>query len=601
MRKKRVLLLLAILLIVCGLSAIFIGTFAYQIGLDNNPVMGEKRKFLVALGCFLLFLQPLGRACEWVSQQLSLPRKGSSFANWCRQTRFSRWLNSRQKGPLGRFLDAHSWIWVLTGGLLVFLTALWYLTAGTFTHWTPYFSYYDREADAFLAGQVSLLEQPAAALAQLPDVYSFTARQGIGYLWDVSYYNGKYYLYWGPVPALVAAAIKLIHPGVVEDQVLILIFISGIAVILGALFHWLRKTYFPSAPGWTVLLFTLTGCLSLPLFWLVNRPAVYEAAIASAQFFLLLGIYAALRGIAAKGKKNGWLLLAGFSLGAAVCSRFTYVFSVLAVCLVVGVMLIKNSREQGFKLAPWLCFGLPLAGMAVGLMEFNYVRFGNILESGLRYQLTGEILPSGLKGLFSWHYTLANFYSSVLRPLGTTPGQFPFFSTPFVLDNMWPNFVHRAKTYSSGEPVVGVLAAVPFLWLLVILLVFAVKHLLDWIDEKPRPEKPVQDPGFPVWALLLIVAPALIQFTIAMTYIMSTMRFLADFSLLLILCTALMVWTAFSRLKDHTVWRRLLLTLTTLLCVASIGIGLLTNMQGADYRFENNNPDLYAKIACFFE
>jgi hypothetical protein len=79
--------------------------------------------------------------------------------------------------------------------------------------WTPYTRYYDRQADAFLAGSLSLLEKPPAELLALANPYDYHNREGLGYLWDASLYRGKYYLYWGPVPALVAAGVKLNPPG----------------------------------------------------------------------------------------------------------------------------------------------------------------------------------------------------------------------------------------------------------------------------------------------------------------------------------------------------------------------------------------------------
>jgi len=48
--------------------------------------------------------------------------------------------------------------------------------------------------------------------------------------------------------------------------------------------------------------------------------------------------------------------------------------------------------------------------------------------------------------------------------------------------------------------------------------------------------------------------------------------------------------------------KRAILVITLLLCVATIGIGLLTNMQGADQLFQNDNPQLYTETetASFF-
>ena len=62
--------------------------------------------------------------------------------------------------------------------------------------------YYALLTDAFLAGQTSLLVQPAAELLALPNPYDPIAN-GRFRLHDATLYHGKYYLYFGPTPAIV--------------------------------------------------------------------------------------------------------------------------------------------------------------------------------------------------------------------------------------------------------------------------------------------------------------------------------------------------------------------------------------------------------------
>jgi 8-oxo-dGTP pyrophosphatase MutT (NUDIX family) len=80
----------------------------------------------------------------------------------------------------------------------------------------------------------------------------------------------------------------------------------------------------------------------------------------------------------------------------------------------------------------------------------------------------------------------------------------------------------------------------------------------------------------------------------------TTMRYLADFTPMFVLVVALLVWSACSRLVLKPGWRLFLLLTTLLLCLASITIGLFTNLQGADWRFANNNPVLYNTLVHFF-
>ena len=119
------------------------------------------------------------------------------------------------------------------------------------TVWVPYSNYFDLQADGFLAGKLSLLEKPPAALLALENRYTSKKHATISYIWDASLLKGSYYLYWGPVPALMAAVVKLFHPAwIIEDQYLIFFSISGLAIVLAALFYWLQTRYLPKIPGW---------------------------------------------------------------------------------------------------------------------------------------------------------------------------------------------------------------------------------------------------------------------------------------------------------------------------------------------------------------
>src|SRR4051794_16895128 len=64
---------------------------------------------------------------------------------------------------------------------------------------------YNVLADAFLSGQTSLTILPHPGLLRLPDPYD--PRQNGGYrIHDLSLYNGRYYVAFGPTPALLVFA-----------------------------------------------------------------------------------------------------------------------------------------------------------------------------------------------------------------------------------------------------------------------------------------------------------------------------------------------------------------------------------------------------------
>lgn len=64
-------------------------------------------------------------------------------------------------------------------------------------------SLYANLAEGFSRGHLYMASAPDARLARLSDPYDPAARGGINYIWDASYFNGRYYLYFSPLPALI--------------------------------------------------------------------------------------------------------------------------------------------------------------------------------------------------------------------------------------------------------------------------------------------------------------------------------------------------------------------------------------------------------------
>jgi hypothetical protein len=63
-------------------------------------------------------------------------------------------------------------------------------------------TYYNLLVQGFRAGQLSLKKEAPPGLAQLADPYDRTANARYGVL-DLSYYKGKFYLYFGITPAVM--------------------------------------------------------------------------------------------------------------------------------------------------------------------------------------------------------------------------------------------------------------------------------------------------------------------------------------------------------------------------------------------------------------
>ena len=605
-RLRRVKRITALLLLFICLSMLLVAFFAYELNLDNNPVMGNQRKVLAMMGAAGLLVAAGLLTSKWVrglgKTALAQQIIGAcqNLRDWFNQSPAMEWWlkqgrrvsNSRP----GQWIGQHPEIWAITGTALVIIISYWYITTGLWK-WTAYSNYFDRQADAFLKGSLALLEKPSAELMALADPYNYQNREGLGYIWDASLYQGKFYLYWGPVPALIAASVKLIQPGVVEDQYLLMFFLAGMIAALASMLHWLRKTFFPKTPAWTVLLLILVAGLSTPVLWLINRPSVYETAIAGGEFFLIAGLYAALRSMAAQ-RPNGWLVVVGLAWGAAVGCR---VNNVLAVFWLTGLVslyfLIRGKKTRGWVI-PLICLGIPLLGWAVGLGWYNLARFGSVLETGHRYQLTGPALPADYSLVISVQYILPNLYNYLIRPLVISWQEFPFVFAPYIKEQMWPWFIHLPQHFYYSEPVAGVFQSIPLFLLVALPVLRPLQAGWHWVKEQP---KILSKPVNPLlsWYLWLITGAVLCNLGSLLLFISSTMRYLADVVPMMTILTGLSIWQGWNFFNQRPGYRRLLLVLVVVLGLVSICIGLLVSFRVGDQRFELINPQLYGIIGRF--
>lgn len=610
MRRRIAGLVVFFLCLLLGVALLGLAVFAYQIGIDNDPGWGSSRYVIAASGSLLLIVA------------LAL-RIGPGFVGtlvhsmWYQRlfTRFSTLAHSRpvtaigrvrrnadqilQRVPVYQALSRSAGFFAGLGFAIVLLIYLWYLTSGTMTTWTPYSSYFDKLGSAFYAGQLHLLERPPDALLALDNPYDYRNREGIGYLWDALLYQGKYYYYWGPVPGLAVWMVKLIAGPqvVVEDQHLILAFTTGLNLVVALLLLRLRAVLYPNVPAWTLLALVLLAGLAVPVLWLVNRPSVYEVAIAGGQFFLLLGLFAAVRYVTRLNSSPAWLLIAGLAWGAAVNCRLNLALAVGFFCLLLAWREFRSHRQLAPAVTRIAWLAAPLIIWAAAAGWYNAARFGSVLETGHRYQLTGMALTGNYSDTFSAAYILPSLYSYLIRPLAVIPGDFPFVFAPFIQESMWPWWIRLPEHYYYPEPVAGVLAAVPAIWAVFLPLLGWAREGWLWINEywEPRRANPAER-----WVGFLLAGGAVSLLLPLLMFISSSMRYLADVVPVLVILAAIGYWSSWTALRSRTFWRGVLSLAVLLLIISSIVMSLLANFTNGDKRFEANNPALYYHLARLF-
>jgi hypothetical protein len=297
--------------------------------------------------------------------------------------------------------------------LFVAVAAFYFATAwvcGPASNWHGQTSeYYALLTDAFLAGQTSLLVPPPSELLALPNPYD-PLRNGEFRLHDASLYHGKYYLYFGPTPALVLfLPYRVLTGSHLPSRIAVAIFCTGGFACTCALFFLLAKLEKWDIPAW----FASSAVISLgtaPAFsFLLTHPSFYEVAIAAGYCFVMAGFLLTAHSLGQDRPRVASLIGAGLCFGLAVGCRPNY------ASMAILMVLLVTFRMRSLK-ALALAFVGPVALCGVLLAAYNYTRFQNPFEFGVRYQLLAD--PKDLDNHFN--HIIRNFlpgiYALVLSP-----------------------------------------------------------------------------------------------------------------------------------------------------------------------------------------
>lgn len=453
---------------------------------------------------------------------------------------------------------------------IVIAAYVFVVSAGHIRHWPQYSAYFDLQADAYVHGQLSLLTQPDPRLLGLADPYDPAQNHGLR-LHDASLFRGKYYLYWGPTPALALVPFKL--AGVtVGDQDLTFAFVCAMFLAGAGILVWLWKRHFADQPVWILMMSIAVLGLGTPMPFLLARAAVYEAAVSAGAAFLLTGLLIALRGmdrpqmsvVSMLGTSICWML----AIGART--------SLLPAVAVMVLILMTRAWPSYRSL---LALTLPLLLGGIALAAYNTARFGSPFEFGQRYQLAGHELIKLRGGLFSLANVPPGVWSYLCRPL------VPLSHFPFVHarggDGTFPGMIHLPPGYETEEPIAGIAIATPFLW-------FACVPLLRLIRRRKVNAESSADPRP---AVILVASAGLIGFAPVLFMVGSTMRYLLELTPALSILATIGVWQVMAARPDGADCGRRFGAVA--MAIITVGVGLLLGMSGYYDHFAHYNPALF--------
>lgn len=279
--------------------------------------------------------------------------------------------------------------WYIVSGL-IFLFYFWTATSSN----RPFHlrdtagEFYNQLTGSLLQGHVYLPEKPSPQLLALPDPYDPRANERFR-LHDASLYRGRYYLYFGIAPAITLyVPWRLLTRTPLSDDLAVTLF-SMAGYVFSCLLLFLLLEASAIRPPWfleVAAVFALGLGQVAPI--LLRRPRAYEIAVTAAYCFLLGGLYFLARAILKPQTKRRYALLAALFLGLAAASRPQCAIAALVAVVFYGFYLKRARALTGRAwLADFAMLAVPLgiAGALIGW--YNFVRFDNPLDFGIRYQV----------------------------------------------------------------------------------------------------------------------------------------------------------------------------------------------------------------------
>lgn len=435
--------------------------------------------------------------------------------------------------------------------------------------------YYNLLARGFSKGSLALDLEVPEALKNAENPWDPAKRPPGVAPQDISYFDGKYYLYFGVVPAVLVVWPFQRITGLDLPQIYTVIFFCiGAFLLLARLWLSLLKDHFPSASLTTKLGGLLALGFAGGLLVVARRGSIWEMPIAAGQFFMAATLLAAYRALRSE-KPWRWLAATGLLMGLAVGSRPTLALAGGGlVVLVLAIGGVRTAAARGRSVRAALAAGIPLALVVGALLAYNHARFGRIFEFGLNYQLTSvyEAKAQHFSPTYAHFNWLMYFWNA------------PQWGRDFPFLNPVDMKLAAPSGYYGWEYTYGAFMVSPLIWFALLLPTWALGR-----------NRGLRSNRFPI--LLLTVTAGLTG--VLLCFNTATARYTADFMPWWLLL-GLLGWAAAERSMGKWPWARR--AGRSLFAATAIFTGVVAYCASVELHgvFAFLNPEGYAKVARVF-
>ena len=253
---------------------------------------------------------------------------------------------------------------------------------------------YQKLAEAFLQGHLYLDDAPSDALLSMDNPYDTNARasQGVPYLWDHAYFEGKYYVYFGVLPCLVFFLPYYLLTGAhFATWLAVAICDTAYVVGLACLLRMICIRWFPRTSLGVFVVLDVMLCIAGGGLIVARTPSMYFLPETMGLACVAWGLFFWIRGTSYNVIARRYVVVGSLLFACTLACRPQMVLGA-----VFGLLLFwpfwRDSREN--RLARRRAKGdlmvafVPFVVIGIAVCAYNAARFGSPLDFGANYNLT---------------------------------------------------------------------------------------------------------------------------------------------------------------------------------------------------------------------